>query len=606
MTSSPETLRDLIAAAARERPDAPAILAPGLAPTSYARLLELVDGTRRALAGMGLGRSDRVALVQPNGPQAATAFLAVAGGAVCAPLNPAYGETELEFFLGDLDARAVIVQEGLDSPAAGVAERLGAPVVRLRPADDAGAGWFELQAGTVPASTKAAPASADDVALVLHTSGTTSRPKQVPLRHRNLCASAANIRECYALTPADRCLNVMPLFHIHGLVGALLSTLAAGGSVACTPGFVATRFFAWLDEVAPTWYTAVPTMHQAILARAGAHAEIIRRRPLRLIRSCSSPLPPQVMLDLEAAMGAPVLEAYGMTEASHQIASNPPPPRGRKPGSVGCATGCAVVVLSADGEPVATGGRGEIAIRGDNVTSGYEGPEELNRAAFRAGWFRTGDQGYVDEDGYVFLTGRLKELINRGGEKIAPREIDEALLEHPGVAEALTFAVPHAQLGEEIGAAVVLRPGAGVSEADLREHVARRLAAFKVPRVVRILEAIPKGPTGKPQRIGLAQRLGIAPLDHAHAATEGGSEAPRSALEARLAAIWRQVLDRDDLGVHDDFFALGGDSILAVSLLDAVFRETGVKLSSTALLEAPTVAAMAVRLAAEPAGRQRT
>jgi len=349
----------------------------------------------------------------------------------------------------------------------------------------------------------------DDPALLLHTSGTTSRPKLVPLLQGNLLASAANIGRTLGLTRDDVCLNIMPLFHIHGLIAATLSSVAAGASVSCTPGFNALRFFAWLDEVRPTWYTAVPTMHQAILARSGRHRDVIARSRLRLIRSSSQSLPPQVMAEMEKSFGVPVIEAYGMTEASHQMASNPLPPQARKPGSVGVAAGPEVAILDEEWKVLPHGEVGEVAIRGPNVTPGYEANPEANAVSFRDGWFRTGDEGVFDEEGYLRLTGRLKEQINRGGEKFSPLEVDHVLSSHPAVAQALTFAMPHDKLGEEVAAAVVLREGATATERELHDFCAKKLPHFKVPRKVVLLTEIPKGATGKLQRIGLAAKLGL-------------------------------------------------------------------------------------------------
>jgi oxalate---CoA ligase len=353
-------------------------------------------------------------------------------------------------------------------------------------------------------------AGAEDVALVLHTSGTTSRPKIVPLRHINVTASAYHVGRSLALAPDDACLNIMPLFHIHGLIAAVLSSLAAGGSVCCTPGFNAFRFFSWFDEARPTWYTAVPTMHQALLPLAARNAEIIARGRLRLIRSSSASLPPQVMAALEEAFGVPVLESYGMTEAAHQMASNPLPPRPHYPGSVGVAAGPEIAIMDDDGDLLAPGKLGEVVIRGRNVTAGYESNPEANARAFTHGWFRTGDQGFLDEDGYLRLTGRLKEIINRGGEKISPLEVDTVLMDHPAVQQVVTFGIPHDKLGEEVGAAVVLREGHALDEHGLREFAGERLAPFKVPRRVVFLSEIPKGATGKLQRIGLAGKLGLS------------------------------------------------------------------------------------------------
>ena len=493
--------------------DAPAIGAPGRPAMTYAGLRALADATVARLNELGIGRNDRVAIVLPNGPEMASAFVTIGAGATTAPLNPAYRGEEFDFYLEDLNAKALVVERGSESPALAVAAARNIPVLTLV-ADEAGpAGNYTLEgAGAGGAAASGGVAQPDDVALVLHTSGTTSRPKIVPLTQRNVTASARHIGASLSLVPGDKCLNIMPLFHIHGLIAAVLSSLGAGASVHCTPGFNALRIFNWLDEIEPTWYTAVPTMHQAILARAGRNPESVERarKNLRLVRSSSSSLPPQVMAELEKTFDAPVVEAYGMTEAAHQMACNPLPPAVRKPGSVGIAAGPEVRIMAEDGNRLLdVGETGEIVIRGPNVTPGYENNPDANASAFTDGWFRTGDQGVMDEDGYISITGRLKEIINRGGEKISPREVDEVLMDHPAVAQAVTFAMPHAKLGEEVAAAIVLREGKETSESEVREFVAKHLADFKVPRKVLILDEIPKGATGKLQRIGLAEKLGL-------------------------------------------------------------------------------------------------
>jgi len=493
--------------------DAPAIGAPeGVRSLFYRDLQALTRRTVETLNGLGIGRGDRVAIVLPNGAEMASSFVAVAAGAATAPLNPAYRAEELEFYLGDLKAKALVLEAGVESAARATARKMSIPVLELTADRARGAGWFTLATSGAASGRPArgGMGEKDDPALFLHTSGTTSRPKLVPLLQRNLLASAEHIGRALALTRDDVCLNIMPLFHIHGLIAATLSSLAAGGSVSCSPGFNALKFFAWLDEVKPTWYTAVPTMHQAILARADRNREVIGRSRLRLIRSSSASLPAPVMVEMEKVFGVPVIESYGMTEASHQMASNPLPPRPRKPGSVGIASGPEVAILDESGKLLPRGEVGEVCIRGPNVTPGYEANPDANAKAFTNGWFRTGDQGVVDEEGYLRLTGRLKELINRGGEKISPLEVDEVLSAHPAVAQALTFAMPHDKLGEEVAAAVVLREGATVTERELRDFCAGRLADFKVPRKVVVLPEIPKGATGKLQRIGLAQKLGLA------------------------------------------------------------------------------------------------
>ncbi len=487
----------------------PAIRAPERASLSYAGLRELAHTTVAKLNSIGIGRGDRVAIVLPNGPEMAAAFVAIAAGATTAPLNPAYKDEEFEFYLTDLNAKALVVQKGWETPARAVAKRLGVPVLELVAGSHGGAGHFALEGGEPALPAKAGMAQDDEVALVLHTSGTTARPKIVPLTHANVTASAANIAGTLALTRVDACLNVMPLFHIHGLIAATLASLAAGGAVICTPGFNALRFFGWLDAERPTWYTAVPTMHQAILTRAERNAEIIKRAPLRFIRSSSASLPAQAMRDLAAAFSAPVLESYGMTEASHQMCSNPLPPRPQKPGLVGLPAGPEVAIMDDDGNILPKGEIGEVVIRGANVTHGYEANPDANAKAFTKGWFRTDDQGMFDEDGYLLLTGRLKELIKRGGEQVSPLEVDGILSEHPAVAQALTFSIPHPMLGEEVGAAVVLKDGMECSERELREHAGKHLADYKVPKKIVFLPEIPKGATGKLMRIGLAEKLGV-------------------------------------------------------------------------------------------------
>jgi acyl-CoA synthetase (AMP-forming)/AMP-acid ligase II len=486
-----------------------AISAPGRQPLTYEAFRGLARRTIAHLNGLGIGRNDRLAIVLPNGPEMASAFACLGAGATTAPLNPAYRVDEFDFYLNDLKACALIVDREGNKAAEEAAIRLKLPVLRLEASQDDPAGFFTLAGAPLAKTPSPGPAEADDIALILHTSGTTSRPKIVPLSQKNVTASAHHIRATLALSPSDRCLNIMPLFHIHGLIAAVLSSLAAGAAIVATPGFNALKFFAWLDETRPSWYTAVPTMHQAILARAERNRDIIARAHLRFIRSSSSSLPPQVMSELEAAFSCPVIESYGMTEAAHQMASNPLPPLARKAGSVGIAAGPEIAIMSEAGQILKPEAVGEIVIRGPNVTQGYEANPKANAEAFAHGWFHTGDQGTMDREGYLRITGRLKEIINRGGEKISPREVDEVLMDHPAVAQVVTFALPHDKLGEDVAAAIVLREGRQASERELRDFVAGRLADFKVPRKLVFLDEIPKGATGKLQRIGLAAKLGL-------------------------------------------------------------------------------------------------
>ena len=442
------TIPDLLKAGAD---DAIALSTPGgTPPLTYKALRALVADTIAALGTRGIGPGDRVGIVLDNGPEMAAAFLSIGSAATAAPLNPSYRAEEFEFYLTDLRAKLLVVGKDKDSPSIEVASRLGIPIARLVRHPERGAGTFTIEFGDDATATSAQPRAAtpDDIALVLHTSGTTSRPKIVPLAHKNICASARNVAASLQLTSKDRGMVIMPLFHIHGLIAALSAPLSVGGEVCCTTGFNALKFFGWLDEMKPTWYSGVPTMHQAILLRAPNNAEIVKNHRLRFIRSSSSSMPVKVIGDLEALLGVPVIEAYGMTEAAHQMASNALPPGKRKPGTVGPSAGPEIRIVDTDGKSVPAGTTGEIVIRGPNVMKEYENNPKANADAFYGEWFRTGDQGVMDDEGYVSITGRLKEIINRGGEKISPREVDEILMEHPAVHQCVTFGMPHEMLGE--------------------------------------------------------------------------------------------------------------------------------------------------------------
>jgi acyl-CoA synthetase (AMP-forming)/AMP-acid ligase II len=438
-----------------------------------------MDDVLQMLRAMGLGRNDRIALVLPNSPEMAVAFLVLSASVTCMPLNPACGASEFDVSLSALHAKAVIVQAGIDSPARAVAQAHGLQSIELCPVVEAEAGLFRLTSETHADVVQEGFAQPSDVALVLSTSGTTARSRGVPLTHTAVCAAAHDMGAALALVDHDRLLNVMPLFHGHGLIATTLASLTAGASVVCPPGFDASRFFPWMAEFRPTWYSAVPTIHQAILGHAVEHREIIARCPLRFIRSSSAALPPQVLAELEQVFHAPVIEAYGMTEVP-SIACNPLPPRRRKTGSVGVATGPQVAIMDEAGTLLPAGQTGEIVVNGVSVMLGYDNDPVATRKAFTHGWFRTGDQGFFDTEGYLFITGRFKEIINRGGEKIAPWEVDEILMDHPAVAQAITYAVPHPRLGEDIAAAVVLHQDATVTASHIRRRAGRSALSRQV------------------------------------------------------------------------------------------------------------------------------
>jgi acyl-CoA synthetase (AMP-forming)/AMP-acid ligase II len=500
-TSVPKTLLDLISPIPAER--TAIILPEANIRVTYGELRDQVAALAEALAAAGVNRGDRVGIALPNGLPMIVSFLAASMVGTAAPLNPAYKEEEFRFYLEDTAAKVLIVPPD----GAEAARRAAGDSVPVLSIDMDSAGRVSLVGATARRSF--APPTIDDVALVLHTSGSTGRPKRVPLKHANLSISAQNVARSYALTENDVALCVMPLFHVHGLVASTLATLSTGGTVVVPSKFNPLSFWRTAKEVGATWYSAVPTLHQLLLARADpAVGKPAGSERLRFIRSCSASLPPQVMHDLEAAFGAPVLEAYGMTEAAHQMASNPLPPSSRKPGSVGCGTDVQISIMDAHGAHLPVGERGEVVIKGPNVIRGYENNPEANASSFVDGWFRTGDQGTLDAEGYLTLVGRIKELINRGGEKISPREIDEVLLAHPKVAEAVCFGVAHPTWGEEVAAAVVVREP--VSEADLLAFCRERLADYKRPKQIHITETIPRTATGKIQRGVVAKAFSTA------------------------------------------------------------------------------------------------
>ncbi|HEY5029084.1 MAG TPA: acyl--CoA ligase [Candidatus Angelobacter sp.] len=458
---------------------------------SYDSLRRQVNTMAEALAGMGIRRGERVANVLPNGLPTIVAFLAGSVAGTAAPLNPAYRFEEFSFYLEDTSAKVLLVPPEGAEDARRAATHLNIPVFVVQ-MDEAG----NVSIVGAPKGIPVTPPSPEDVALVLHTSGSTGRPKRVPLKHKNLAVSCQNVVETYGLTAKDVSLCVMPLFHIHGLVASTLSSFLAGGTVVVPNKFNPMSFWRTVRDYGVTWYSCVPTIHQLSVARLNAKPDGIEK--LRFVRSCSSALSPALMEKIENVVQVPVLEAYGMTEASHQMCSNPLPPKPRKSSSVGPGTGVKVGIMDDDGNILPSGELGEVVIQGPNVIEGYENNPEANEKSFTNGWFRTGDQGIIDADGYLHLTARIKELINRGGEKIAPLEIDEVLMTHPCVAEAVAFGMPHPTWGEEVAVAVVLKTPE--TEAALLEHCKLKLADFKCPKKIIIVEQIPRTATGKIQR----------------------------------------------------------------------------------------------------------
>jgi acyl-CoA synthetase (AMP-forming)/AMP-acid ligase II len=498
VAESPERLVDVLLAGEPGRPAL--VVGESGHVTTYGGLTDVVESLAGRLSALGVGRGSRVALVLPDGPDFVRLLLALTAlGATAAPLNPAYRRDEYAFYLDDLQPELLLLPEG-DLQAAREAAGESARILDVASQNDAPPTLAGADSAVVFEAGRP-----DDVALLLHTSGTTSRPKQVPLLQRNLAASARTIVDFYELGPEDVSYCAMPLFHVHGLVASTFAALAGGGTVVVPRRFAPRSFWQQARRYGVTWFSAGPTLHQMILERADGGGP---PATLRFARSCSSALAPALLERAEAAFAAPMLEAYGMTEASHQMASNPLPPAVRLPGSVGVATGVEIAVADAQGRLLEQGESGEVVIRGPSVTPGYLNNPEANAAAFFDGWFRTGDRGSFDADGYLRLEGRLKEMILRGGDNISPYEIEDVLLSHPAVADAVCFGIDDEKYGELVGAAVALDGEA--DERELTAYCRERLAPFKVPEVIHILDAIPRTPTGKVQRKRVGEQLAEA------------------------------------------------------------------------------------------------
>ncbi|MBR0821189.1 non-ribosomal peptide synthetase [Bradyrhizobium liaoningense] len=572
---------------ARKTPTAPALLAPGRPALTYGELDGLIQHLIRTLRGLGIAPADRIAVALPRGADGALALIAVASACACVPVNPDLTADELQRYFSEMKLTALVTRADMNSPSRDVAKALDIAVIDFVPGpDDNLGGCAFIGPALGPANTSGA-SHGDDDAFILLTSGTAARPKMVPLTQRNVCLSAHNAGRVLSLASHDRLLNALPLFHAHGLISGLLTALAAGSSVICTNGFDALSFFGWMRELRPTWYTAVPTIHRALLTAAEASPDRARSSSLRVIRSASSSLAPAILSGLEAMFGVPVLETYGMTEAASQIAANPF--ELRKVGSVGCAAGPEIAIMDETGRALASGEHGEIMLRGPNMTRGYYNDEAATRAAFRNGWFRTGDLGYLDADGYLFIVGRIKDVINRGGQKISPLEVEEVLLSHPAVLEAGVFAVPHQKLGENVAAVVVLRANSEATSDQLRQFARKRLAAYKVPSLIRSVAALPKGASGKVKRNALADLIATA---------EHGDEAqlPRNELETQLAGIWAGLLELPQVGIDQDVFALGADSLAATQMRSRLRERFNVDFSFEDIFDCATVSALAARI----------
>jgi oxalate---CoA ligase len=583
-STEPRTIGEMLRAHARLRPEQAAIVASGLAAVSYRQLTEQIDEIRASLRQAGFDPSARIAVAIPDTAQAALAIVAVACSAVAVPLDSKLTIPEIEMRLTLLRLSAVLLPQGSKSAARSVAERQGIAIIETITAES---GKLSLQIA-VPRIGPALLLHEPDPqppAFILQTSGTTADPNLVPFSHRNMLAAAKRLQGWFELAPQDRCLCASPICYSNGVKMTLFTPLLTGGSVAFPANASKVDPSEWLGELKPTWYSVGPTLHLAILEKVQSNAEPKSMHSLRFIASGGAPLPMDVHDGLRTALGVPVLEHYASSETA-QVSSNLPPPGPYKPGTCGIPSPDIVIVVGEDGRRLPPGEQGDILVGGPTVMHGYVGAPELNRSVFIDGWFRTGDIGSLDEEGFLTIRGRRKELINRGGEKIAPLEIDCALKRHPQVMEAAAYAVPHPRLGEDVAAAVVLRAGASATTDELRQFLGSRLAAFKVPRRIDIVDQLPKGVTGKVQR----KRVSASSK-----ASSEQSFAPD--WQAELLQLWKKFLKTESVSVDDDFFEKGGDSLLAMDLHMEIERLTGQELPESTLLEASTVRQLAKRLA---------
>ena len=496
--SEARTLREALLRHAAASPESFAIVSSTYQPFSFGELAAQLDYFGTTLRAAGLGYGSRVAIALSDAPQAALAIISVSCAAVAVPLDPNLTRVEMETRLKLLGADAIIVLAGDDSPLRDDAERQGILVIEAVPVTEGG-----LSLSLVgPKKAVAAPPSTPgprEPAFILQSSGTTAEPKLIPYSHANMLAAAARVKGWFNLHENDRCLSVTPVYYCHGLTLTVFAPLLSGGSVAFPASSSRPDLKEWLIYLKPSWYSAGPTMHRAILEKARSHEDKPISHELRFVLSGGAPLSPEIQLELQSTLGVAVLDHYGLTEAA-QISTNLPPPGPAKMGTCGIPDPDTVMIVGADGAPLRPGDTGEILVGGPSVIERYLNAPDLTTACFVDGWFRTGDIGSIDEEGFLIVRGRLKEIINRGGEKISPMEIEVALLRHPDVAEAAAFAVPHPRLGDDVAAAVVLHPHASAMPDELRQFLGTQIAWFKVPRRITVLQELPKGKTGKIQR----------------------------------------------------------------------------------------------------------
>ena len=563
-------------------PDSPAFVRMEEEAFTYEDLELRVRALVSQLKRLGCEPGDRIALTVPRGPWGLIGILAVSSLAICCPLDPKLKDEELEAALDQLSIKLLVDGTG-DARLRSLAAKRGLKVFTAPFGSEEEPDHRNSTGDNLPCLDNLT--SSGDVALLLQTSGTTSRPKPVALTHANVAAAALAIGAAYEIGPQDLCLNPMPHHHVHGLISAGLSSLMAGAAQHCTTSFSADAFEAAYAAFRPTWFTGSPAFHLGLFDHFKFTGTKPARARLRFMRSSSAPFPASVIASYEDMFGVALLENYGMTETASTICTNPLPPQARKAGSVGRPIGSQIRIVDANGWDHAVGEEGEIIVRGPSVITRY-GADDSVDGSFLGSWLRTGDIGRFDADGYLFVLGRTKELIKRGGHSVYPLEVDNVLLAYKDVAEAICFAIDHPTLGEELVAVVVPRPQAEIDVAALRDFLEQRLSTYKVPNAVYVVREIPKNDTGKAVRRDMKKKfdwLFVPKL-----------EQPRSELEEILVQFWTNVLGQPAVGATDNVFVLGADTLRAQKICDLVRAKTGISLQLRDVLRNPTVRSQSI------------
>jgi acyl-CoA synthetase (AMP-forming)/AMP-acid ligase II/acyl carrier protein len=584
-----EVLREL----AQARPSAAALHVPGRGALSFADLGAQLDYVRERLAAWDIARGDIVAGFVDSRAEMAVACAAFPATSTFAPLSQALSSDAYAELLGRLRPKAVLVPDAPAHPLVAAARALELAEIRIACEPNAPPGTFTLELSR--SSAPDAPAAWNpSFAYVLATAGTTGRPKLVPLERAQIMEHARVMKDWLRYTADDLGCHLLPMRLGHGLRNALMVPWLTGQAIVCLDEGDIDGFFRAFDDFGPTYLTAGFTVHRELLRRAGEHAARLRRGRLRFLRVGAGRLEPWEIDRLEQTFGVPALKGLSMTEAC-AVTQDPLPPRPRKNDGVGLPVGSEVAVRAASGELLGAGESGELVVRGPLVVRGYLDDPELTARSFADGWFRTGDLGHVDADGCVHVAGRLKEMINRGGEKLSPVQIDAELQSLPGVKEAAAFGVAHPTFGEEVVAAVVRQAGAAIDAEEVIAHARRRVGLAGAPRRIYFVDRLPRNEGGKVRRGELAALAGLE--GGLPSATANGGQAglpARSPLETAVAALFAAILCRADIGSDDDFFLGGGDSLSGAQLLAQVQSAFGVQVPPRALFaEAATVSGMA-------------